>query len=267
MAYVRIKDIVLNFEIKGQGEPLLLISGLAADMSTWSLQVPSYALNMMTICFDNRGTGKSDDPDVPYTIEMMANDALGLMDVIGVDSSHVLGVGMGARVAMQMALSRPSRVRSLVLCSSSAVATPFERQLLSSMHESIQKGVGRDTLARFEVPWLLSDRYFADPKVAEGMAKVRMAKLMRTPLHAQARQIMAYLENDLSSCLQDIKAPTLVVAGRRDLLVPISYQERLAQTIPNAALLPLDAAHLVMTEVPGQFNEETLRFLFTAAVE
>lgn len=267
MSYVRVKNIVMNFEIKGQGEPLLLISGLATDMSTWSLQVPSYALNMMTICFDNRGTGKSDGPDVPYTMEMMADDALGLMDVIGLDSSHVIGMGMGGRVAMQMALSRPSRVRSLVLCSSSSVATPFERQLLASMHRSIQGGVGRDTLVRFEIPWLMSDRYFADPKVAEGVARVRMARLMGTPLHAQARQIEAYLESDLSSRLQDIKAPTLVVGGRRDMLVPIAYQERLAAAIPRASLLPLDAAHLVTTEAPRQFNEETLRFLFTTAVE
>jgi pimeloyl-ACP methyl ester carboxylesterase len=261
MTYVRVNGNVLNFEISGQGEPLLLISDRGVDHTVWAHQISALSAAMMTICFDNRGTGKSDSPSTPYSIELMAEDGFGLMDAIGLDWAHVMGLGMGGRIALQMALSRPSRVKRLVLSSSSPRPTPFENHLMRAMLSSIGRGVSNEDLARFEVPWLLSERFFMDPRVAEAVSRVRMLRTRGTPPLAHARQIEAELESDLTSQLGDVRPPTLVVAGRNDLLVPYDYQARMAESIPGAALLPLDAAHMVNTEQPLEFNRGALSFI------
>lgn len=251
----------MNFEIKGKGHPLMLISGIASDMSAWSLQVPSYALNFMTICLDNRGSGKTEAPEVPYSIETMANDAARLLDVIGAECSHVMGFGMGSRVALEMAIRHPSKVKGLVLCSGAPKAVPSERLVLQTLWSKIEKGEGREELARYEASWVLSEKFFRDERVAQGVAMVRMARMKGTPLHAHARQIEAVLDYDCTEHLGQVRAPTLVVGGSRDRMVPIQYQREMAEAIPGAKFLSLDAAHTVMAEAPKDYNESTLRFL------
>src|SRR5512137_2436275 len=129
----RVGKIIMNFEIKGGAQPVTMISGLASDMSSWSLQVPSFSLNFMTILLDNRGTGKTDAPDEPFSIETMADDTAKLLEVIGVESSSLVGFGMGGRIALEMAVRHPSKVQSMVICSCAAKAPPSEIDLLQNM--------------------------------------------------------------------------------------------------------------------------------------
>ncbi|MCU0860755.1 MAG: alpha/beta hydrolase [Methanomassiliicoccales archaeon] len=251
----------MNFEVCGRGEPLLLISDLAMDRTLWSIQVPALSPILMTVAFDNRGTGKTDSPDSSMSIEVMARDALGLMEVIGLEQAHVMGLGMGGRIAMQMALDRPSRILSLILCSTAPKATPFERHLLQAVLASLRGGMGQRDLARFEVPWLQSERYFVDPRVGEALAGVRMSRLRGTSREAHDRHIQAHLANDLTPRLPTLSVPTLVVGGKRDILVPLAYQEEMASAFPDAELLKLDAAHMVNSEAPMEFNSGVMSFL------
>jgi 3-oxoadipate enol-lactonase len=257
----RVGEIIMNFEIMGQGASTTLVSGMASDISSWSMQVPSFSLNFMTVCLDNRGTGKTDAPDHPYSIEMMAEDTAKLLDIIGIEGSNLVGFGMGGRIAVEMAIKHPMKVKSLVVCSTAPKATPFEKDLLLLMKSSIKNGIGRIELAKNEVNWTHSPCFFEDERVAEAIARVRMFNMSGTTDQSLMRQIEAVLDYDVESRLGQVKCPTLVIAGSRDRLIPPEFQRRMADAIPRASFLTLDAAHMVLTEAAKDFNINALGFL------
>ena len=120
MPKIQANGIELFYEESGAGEPLLLIAGFACDHTNWRKLVPLLASSYRLITFDNRGVGQSSSPTTPYTIGQMAEDTIGFLDAIGLDSVHVAGHSMGGQIALELALSSPTRVKSLILLSSCA---------------------------------------------------------------------------------------------------------------------------------------------------
>ena len=117
MPIVRANGININYEVRGQGEPLILIMGLGADGSVWDLHAQAYEQHFRCILMDNRGAGFSDKPEGPYTTEMMADDTAGLLDALGIETARVAGISMGGAIAQNLALRYPQKVRSMVLVS------------------------------------------------------------------------------------------------------------------------------------------------------
>src|SRR5262245_12030207 len=115
MPKVRANGIDVYYEESGSGEPLLLIIGFGGDHQAWAFQVPAFAERYRVITFDNRGSGQSSVPDATYTTKMMADDAVGVLDALGIEQAHVLGVSMGGMIAQEIALNHPRRVKSLQL--------------------------------------------------------------------------------------------------------------------------------------------------------
>ena len=115
MTTAKIGENELYYEEHGSGDPLLLIMGLATPSEGWMLQTPEFAEHYRTIVYDNRGVGRSSKPAGPYTIHEMADDAVGLLDQLGVERAHVLGISMGGMIAQELVLHHPDRVRGLVL--------------------------------------------------------------------------------------------------------------------------------------------------------
>ena len=108
-------DINLYYEVHGEGQPLLLIMGYGSNSGHWFVILPHLVSRFKVIIFDNRGTGRSDKPDIPYTAEMMTGDIIGLLDAIGIGAAHVFGVSMGGMIAQELALRHPGRVKKLIL--------------------------------------------------------------------------------------------------------------------------------------------------------
>src|SRR6185503_2959995 len=115
MAKVRVNGIELNYVEAGSGEPVLMIMGFGGDHLAWGFQVPALSARYRVIAFDNRGAGQSRVPDVPYLTRMLADDAVGLLDALGVERAHVIGASMGGMIPQEVALGHPGRVRSLQL--------------------------------------------------------------------------------------------------------------------------------------------------------
>ena len=115
MPKVRVGDIELHYVEHGEGDPLLLVMGFGGDHLAWGLQMPAFAARHRVIAFDNRGVGQTGAPDAPYTTLEMADDAVGLLDALGIERAHVLGVSMGGMIAQELALNHPGRVRTLQL--------------------------------------------------------------------------------------------------------------------------------------------------------
>ena len=115
MPKVRLGNVSIYYEEHGQGDPLALIMGYGGSSEWWSRQVPHFSQMFCVITFDNRGTGQSDKPNMPYTMEMMAADLAGVLDAADVDAAHIFGISMGGMIAQHFALLYPDRVISLVL--------------------------------------------------------------------------------------------------------------------------------------------------------
>jgi pimeloyl-ACP methyl ester carboxylesterase len=117
MPLARLNGIKLNYRVAGHGEPLVMIMGFSAGRIGWVPQVHFFKKYYRVITFDNRGAGRSDKPPGPYSTGMMADDTVKLMDVLGIEKAHVMGLSMGGMIAQELAINYPQRVMKLVLAS------------------------------------------------------------------------------------------------------------------------------------------------------
>jgi len=115
MPTIQANGQTLYYEVHGEGEPLLLVMGLAADTLAWAMQVPAFSARYRTIIFDNRDVGQSSMAAGPYEITDMAQDTLALADALELESFHLVGASMGGAIAQEVALAAPDRVRTLTL--------------------------------------------------------------------------------------------------------------------------------------------------------
>src|SRR5512137_672538 len=144
MPTVRVRDINMYYEVHGNGDPLLLIAGWGSDLSCWQLQIPEFSAKYRVIAFDNRGTGRTDDaPDKPYSFRTMADDAVGLLDALGIGKAHILGVSMGGCIAQEIAIEFPERTRRLILAATTAApgACPMLMHTLRAWTTAMTEGV------------------------------------------------------------------------------------------------------------------------------
>src|SRR2546421_4788979 len=128
MPYAEVNGQRLYYEIRGDGEPFVCVMGLGADLTGWSLLVPNWSRQYRTLAFDNRDVGRSSYASAPYEVADMAQDAIALVDELGLERFHLLGMSMGGAIAQEVALALPDRVRTLTLCVSYAGAGRLGRQ-------------------------------------------------------------------------------------------------------------------------------------------
>ncbi|MGH7642964.1 MAG: alpha/beta fold hydrolase [Candidatus Dormibacteria bacterium] len=142
MPLAEINGIRIHHEIRGQGPPLLLILGTGGDVSEFSRLIDSLAAHHRAVAFDNRSAGRSDRPDAPYSIQLMASDTFGMMEAEGLDHAAVLGISLGGRIAMELALCHPERVERLILVSTSArtVSSWRRRHLMAILATAFARG-------------------------------------------------------------------------------------------------------------------------------
>lgn len=243
MPHAQVNGINLHYEIAGRGHPLLLIMGLGAPAAAWD---PTFVEEMtrthQVITYDNRGTGLSDKPDEPYSIAMFAGDAVGLLDALHIPRAHVFGVSMGGMIAQEMAIHYPQRVASLIL----GCTTPGGKHAVPAPPASLKALEGRAGMPPEEAAregWKLSfSEEFIRTHRTELEAQLSRVLAHVTPRFAYERHFQATMTLRVYKQLKEITAPTLVVTGRDDVLIPAANSEILAREIPNAELIIFDNA-------------------------
>lgn len=259
MAYVKNQGARIYWDEQGQGAPILLIMGLAYAASMWHRTRPVLAERFRTIAFDNRGIGNSDVPAGPYPIALMASDAAAVLDAAGLDSTHVFGVSMGGMIAQEFALQYPSRVRSLILgCTAAGGPTAVRAE-----QDAIQMLMSRDKMTAEQaleapVPFIYAPATSRE-RIDEDLA-------IRRPWLPRPQGYVAQLQGILAwegySRLPAIHAPTLVVHGESDRLVPPGNGRLIAERIPGAKLVMIPhASHLFLTDQTDAAHRVVLQFL------
>jgi 3-oxoadipate enol-lactonase len=265
MPRVEVGDISLHYEIHGDGEPLLLIMGFGANSSWWLPQIPALSREYQVVTFDNRGTGGSDKPDIPYTMPMLVADAAGLLAAIGVDSANVFGVSMGGMIAQGLALSHPEKVISLIL----GCTTPGGPNSIPPTPEATRvlfDGSRRQRLTLAEqteelLPFLYSQDFIDNNPEFVAELTAEMAE-NPTPNHAFRRQGEATMHFNVYDRLPEINAPTLVISGTADRIVPMENSRILASRIPGAELALLgNMGHGFVAEAHEETSQAVLGFL------
>jgi len=265
MSMAKVRDINIYYEIHGKGEPLVLIYGYAGASGLWFRQTPILSKKYRVIGFDNRGVGRSDKPDTPYTMAMMAGDVAGLLDTIGIDTAHIFGISMGGMIAQHFALNYPQRVISLILgCTycGGVHSIPVGPEALAALADFERfKKMTLEEVIRQLIPFLFSQEFIEkNPDIVEK----RVAKSLEypTPMHGITRQAEAIMGHDTYELLPRMKLPTLVIAGDNDRLIPVENSRILASRIPKAELAIIKGAgHEFFIEDAKAANRTILDFL------
>lgn len=256
----------IDYDVHGKtGPPLLLIAGLGFGRWCWFKQVPVLSRRFRVITYDIRSLDRLDLLDPKDHVRGVADLAFHpgvLLDHLGIERAHVLGTSLGGFVAQELALQRPTLIGRLVLvCTSSGGphSAPPSWEALKAM-----LGLGatnRADAARRGLQTATSEAYRTEqPGEYEQLVEWRITDAPSQPSYLE--QMMAGARFDVSGCVHDIRAPTLVLHGDDDRVVPVANAEALAEAIPDAKLRIFeDAGHLVFIERAQEVNEEVISFL------
>ena len=242
---------------RGTGEPLLLIQGMSGHSLHWGDEfLDDLARDFDVIAFDNRGTGESPRVDAPFSIADMADDAAGVLDDLGLESAHVLGISMGGMIAQELVLRHPRRVRTLALGCTYAggpEATLTSPEVIQILAEGMQSG---DRARAIRSAWSVnvSEAFAADESNFEAFSKVALER----PVAVQVimLQMQAISGHDTSARLEEISVPTLVIHGTEDQMLDVANGEAIARAIPGARLERLEGVgHMFWIEQPERSAE------------
>ena len=228
MPTVQVNDITMYYELQGEGEPVVLIAGLGLDISEYNGIDSRLAKKYHVLAFDNRGAGRTDKPDAPYSIEMMADDTAELMQALGMKQASIIGISMGGRIALALALQHPELVKKLVLVSTSArVKRGWQFRFL----ELVKR-----------VP-AFQGKY---PQ----------------PRYAYLRQRQASGAYNCAEQLSELHVPTLILHGQKDKIAPYYLAEEMRAGIAGSKIMPFHGGHMFfLWRERQQFLEAAAQFL------
>ena len=245
----------IHWESTGDGPPVLLIMGLGLSGGAWWRTVPVLSRSLRVITFDHRGIGRSESATPAYTIEAMADDAVCVIDDLGLDAVHVYGFSLGGMVAQQMALRHPERVR-VARARRHPPRRPARRTARGRGRWRSSGGAPDDAAAR-RPPGRRSPTTTARAAAPRTTARIAedIARRLAQPVQRAAPTGRSCTPRSLHNCLGRlgrIGAPTLVVHGAEDRMIPVANAQLLADGIPGAQLRVLEeSGHLYPTDEPG----------------
>jgi pimeloyl-ACP methyl ester carboxylesterase len=263
MPEVNVNDVKLHYDVQGGGDPLLVVMGLGSSSAAWNPElIAGLARSFRVITYDNRGTGRSDKPDIPYSLEIFAADAIALLDALKLDRVHLFGVSMGGMIAQEFALRYAPRLQTLTLgCTTlggrNAVPPPPESiKLLTAPRD----GASEEAIIRRGWPLAYTPAFIRDrrDKLEESIPRLLAHP---TPVFAYKRHLDATYGLKTYDRIPAITTPTLILTGAEDVLIPAKNAEILAQRIPGARLQIIPAlGHAFFNENPAAFLEVFVPF-------
>ena len=257
MAFALNNGVRLHWRIDGAAEKpvLVLLNSIGTDIALYDAAVPYLIKDFRLLRIDARGHGASDATDGDYSLDLLADDVLAVMDAGGVETAALCGTSMGGMVAMTLALKSPRRVTALVLACTSAAIDPA---IWAARGAAVREG-GTAAIADMAMSRFFSDA-FRD-KHPEAVETVR-SNLLAQNAHGYAACAAAIRDMDLAGAISGIAVPTLVIGGSKDIALPfVGHGDVIAAAIVGARVTALDTAHLPSIEAPASFAAAVRGFM------
>jgi pimeloyl-ACP methyl ester carboxylesterase len=225
--------VTLNYEVSGEGEPLLIIMGTSGSILLWAQLLPRLAEHYRVIAFDNRGLGGSERGEGPMTVATMAEDAAALLEALDVSKAHAMGWSLGSAIVQELALAHPEQVASAVLYATWGRCDGFQRSVLSALRLPY---VVRDMESALATSGLAFSPQLLDHPDFQQLLEPMLPAFPQNEaqMAVTVEQWDADLQHDTLDRLHGITAPTLVVVGEQDLLTPPWQAKAVADAIPGA---------------------------------
>jgi pimeloyl-ACP methyl ester carboxylesterase len=263
MPQVDVDGLTINYDVQGEGEPLLLIPYLSADHACYAFQLPAYTEHFSCIALDLPGTGESDKPAGPYSTEVYADQVAAFLGAIGVEQAHVAGVSLGAAVGMHLAARHPGRVRSLSLHSAWDTSDLYLKTIVELWRTAAPALPSvADAVIQAIFPLCFTpELYVGRPELADTLADFVRSRPAQS-LDAFLAQTEAAMAHDASPALGEIGVATLITVGAHDLVCSPRFAERINNRIGGSELVVFEhLSHGGLHEDPETFNRATLDFL------
>lgn len=231
MATVKVEDITIYYEFHGEknSNTLVIIPGLGTDLTVYKEIINQLSKEFKVLAFDNRGSGRTDKPDIIYTIEMMANDTAKLMRAVGVNRGNILGISLGGRIALELTLKYPDMVNSLILASTS--------------------------------PKVVNTHGFRPMLMKLGAKLGALVKKNPQPSFAFNRQLEASRSYDCSDQLNRIDVSTLILHGEKDNIASYKFAEEMHARIKNSKIITFSGGHYIFLSESKRFTGAIFDFL------
>lgn len=240
MPVAKVNGVRINYEEKGSGKPVVLLGGLGSTIQSWDDQIPVYSRRFRTIALDNRGSGLSDKPRKPFSTGDMADDAVALLDFLGIEKASFVGKSMGGMIAQWAGVKHPERVERLVMGCCSARRDGVGDLILETGRRISEKaGMGPVWLTAL---FLGYGRRYIEENLDE--IKERLARVGTSPedIAGYHGQSIACGGHDTSALLHLIKAPTLVMFGTEDNVTDPVRAAEVGELIPNSTVRAFQGA-------------------------
>lgn len=265
MPFIAAGGLAVHYDLSGPaGAPVVMLANsLGTNFHVWDPQAPALATRFRVLRYDKRGHGLTELPaptDAPPDIDRYADDAIALMDALGIAQVNFCGLSIGGMIGQRLAAKAPSRVSSLVLCDTANRIGP------PTLWDDRVAAVRRGGMAVI-VEGVLA-RWFTDAfrERAQATARGFAVMLARTPVEAYAAACLAIRDADLAADGPRIACPTLVVVGDQDRATPPEAAAALRDSIAGARLVVIEqAAHIPTIERPEELNRTLLSFLGSVA--
>ncbi len=264
MSKIQVNDIEIYYEIHGEGFPIVMIHGFSANLDWWPQSlINELSKTFKVILFDNRGAGRTNKPDMEYSIRLFADDTAGLMDALNIKKAFIIGLSMGGMIAQELTLNYPEKVEKLILCGTScggSKSTPPSAETLKTLMRD-RDAITQEEAIREWIPILFSkDFIMNNPEYIENF--VQRCLIAPIPPYNYRLQSNACFQFNAGRKLKEIKTSTLVLHGKKDIMLPPENAETISKFIHDAKLHIFDEiGHLIFSEKPEEVLTLVMDFL------
>jgi 3-oxoadipate enol-lactonase len=257
---IKANRIQMNYEWSGkkEGEIVVLSHSLGSSLVMWHPQIDMLEACFSVLAYDTRGHGKSDAPKGPYTLELLGEDVIGLMDALRIDKVHFVGLSMGGMIGQYLALTHSNRLLSLTLCDTSSIVPreghPAIQERIDTAGSKGMEALVDPTMGRWFTPSFIASK-------PPGLRVIRK-QFLATPVEGYVGCSQAIRELNYLDRLSGVNLPTLILVGEEDPGTPVSAALAIHERIKDSRLMIIPSArHLSNVEQPEVFNKALSEFL------
>jgi len=254
MPKIKVNDIAMYYEIHSKGDPIIFIPGFSSDHLIWNPTIEFFKDKYQVILLDNRGSGQTDAPKGPYSLEQMTDDIAAFCQQLSIKHAIFVGNSMGGFIAQMLGRKYPELVRALIITNSTmSVACAFNIYLKAQL-ELLKANAPLASVIKASLGWVFSYRFLSQPGVMELLIKMTLENPYPFTMTGYEGQLAALEKFNSTSWAHEIKAPTFVIAGDEDLIFLKESVEALANLIPNSTFHSFkECGHIPAIEFPEEF--------------